>query len=173
MQKTGGPNRGRPFFCYDSVLMYNVKLCSIPLPRPFSLAVHTFFLLSDGTTENRFEVWWEKDTSHPDALYLQKDFYDDPLIGGRKTIFESIYAPKHFFQTEVLATVTGEVGSVAESLYSTIMNSFTTYPGRNRYRLLPGPNSNTYVQWAINQVPGCNFTLPWNAFGKGFANTLQ
>lgn len=48
-----------------------------------------------------------------------------------------------------------------------IERSPDTYPHCNQYAFR-GPNSNTYAQWVLNQFPESGFSLPWNAFGKGF-----
>ncbi|MGL5034799.1 MAG: DUF3750 domain-containing protein, partial [Microcystaceae cyanobacterium] len=43
-------------------------------------------------------------------------------------------------------------GELAQNLASILENSPYNYPYNNCYRYFPGPNSNTYVQWVLNQV---------------------
>lgn len=54
---------------------------------------------------------------------------------------------------------------VARRVIETVENSPKYYPHLNNYNLL-GPNSNTFVQWVLNQHPEINEKLPWNAVGK-------
>jgi hypothetical protein len=66
-------------------------------------------------------------------------------------------------------TCTGEVGSMAWKLFIFIESEeLQSYPYKNRYNILMGPNSNTFTQWIVDQVPECKLTLPYNAWGKGY-----
>jgi hypothetical protein len=39
------------------------------------------------------------------------------------------------------------------------------YPWLNEYRIFPGPNSNTYVQWVLGPL----YTIGWRGVGRRFA----
>jgi len=41
-------------------------------------------------------------------------------------------------------------------------------PFRNEYKIYPGPNSNTFIQWVLNHFPNSGLKLPRNAFGKNY-----
>jgi len=56
---------------------------------------------------------------------------------------------------------TEEVGENA--FHSTFLS-----PERREYRRFPGPNSNTFVAWLIDEVPGLQSELHHNAVGKDF-----
>jgi hypothetical protein len=42
------------------------------------------------------------------------------------------------------------------------------YPWRDRYRVWPGPNSNTFTAWVARQVPELRLDLPPHAVGKDY-----
>ncbi|OLO06089.1 MULTISPECIES: DUF3750 domain-containing protein [Salinicola] len=42
------------------------------------------------------------------------------------------------------------------------------YPDPDRYRIWPGPNSNTFVAWVVRQVPELSVDFPPNAIGKDY-----
>jgi len=60
----------------------------------------------------------------------------------------------------------GGEGSSTEKMIEFIESSPRTYPYCDTY-LLPGPNSNTYIQWILDRFPEFKAKLPWNGFGKG------
>jgi|SRR6056297_596987 len=58
-------------------------------------------------------------------------------------------------------------GEAAVYLAYRIEASPTAYPWVDRYRVFPGPNSNTYVQWVLGPL----YTLGWRGFGRRYANS--
>ena len=59
-------------------------------------------------------------------------------------------------------------GPQAAELIAQIDNAAQTYPWSNRYRIWPGPNSNTFVAWIARAVPGIGVDLPSTAIGKDY-----
>ncbi|WP_136068922.1 DUF3750 domain-containing protein [Modicisalibacter radicis] len=59
-------------------------------------------------------------------------------------------------------------GEAATALIPAIEAAVESYPFRDRYRVWPGPNSNTFVAWVIRQVPGLEVALPPTAVGKDY-----
>lgn len=59
-------------------------------------------------------------------------------------------------------------GEEAAALIPAIEAATERYPFRDRYRVWPGPNSNTFVAWVIRQVPGLRVALPATAIGKDY-----
>ncbi|TWU05439.1 DUF3750 domain-containing protein [Allorhodopirellula heiligendammensis] len=51
-------------------------------------------------------------------------------------------------------------------LATRIESTPTVYPWNDRYRIFPGPNSNTYVQWVLGPL----YTLGWRGFGRRYAS---
>jgi len=75
-------------------------------------------------------------------------------------------APGRRWRTTLCSTSVGSDGSPAERLYKFIEEGgLKTYT--KEYRFIIGPNSNTFTQWVVDQVPECKLRLPWNAWGKG------
>ena len=66
---------------------------------------------------------------------------------------------------QVLADVRGPG---AEAVILGIQDAVTSYPYARRYRLWPGPNSNTFVAHVGRAVPELRVDLPANAVGKDY-----
>lgn len=60
-------------------------------------------------------------------------------------------------------------GDQAAELIPQIEEAITHYPWADRYRAVPGPNSNTLPAWIGQQVPELGLQLPFNAIGRGYA----
>ena len=59
-------------------------------------------------------------------------------------------------------------GVVAESLIDDIEKAVAEYPYTHRYKVWPGPNSNTFVAFVARRVPGLGLDLPPTAIGKDY-----
>ena len=68
---------------------------------------------------------------------------------------------------EVLLDIRGEA---AERLIPKIDAAAKRYPWADEYRLVPGPNSNTFPAWIAKEVPELGLELPFKAFGSGYAS---
>jgi hypothetical protein len=55
--------------------------------------------------------------------------------------------------------------SRVEKIIARIKNQIKKYPYKNSYHFL-WINSNSFIQWIINQNPELKVKLPWNAFGR-------
>jgi len=56
-------------------------------------------------------------------------------------------------------------GQDAIRLVQQIESAPTDYPWVHQYRLFPGPNSNTFVQWALSDI----YPLGWRGIGRTYA----
>lgn len=149
--------------CMDT--SYTVSLWSSKMPFPLHFAEHVWFVISSGDTTDRFEVWaplWVKgyNTVICNAM--------EPTGGFRRSYFDHPTHPKNAWKAVCLGTVSGPVDSSAHDLYKLIKHSENTYPYPDKYRLWPGPNSNTYVGWVLNHFRALPLPIPWNAFGKNY-----
>jgi hypothetical protein len=71
--------------------------------------------------------------------------------------------------TKAYTTCAGPIGSPAHKLYDFIEDGgLLTYPYAQTYKMISGPNSNTFVQWVLKQVPGHGLSMPINAWGKAY-----
>ncbi|WP_043529189.1 DUF3750 domain-containing protein [Litchfieldella xinjiangensis] len=59
-------------------------------------------------------------------------------------------------------------GETAERMIPRIEAAVAAYPESARYRVWPGPNSNSFVAWVIREVPGLDVALPNTAIGKDY-----
>ncbi|SDM07734.1 Protein of unknown function [Modicisalibacter muralis] len=59
-------------------------------------------------------------------------------------------------------------GAAAARMIPLINDAAAAYPLAGRYRVWPGPNSNTFVAWVVRQVPGLRVQLPALAVGKDY-----
>jgi hypothetical protein len=63
------------------------------------------------------------------------------------------------------------LGSEAEPLIDCIERVAAEYPCRDYYVFYPGPNSDSYTQWVLNQC-GWDVQLPADVIGKDVACPL-
>jgi len=59
-------------------------------------------------------------------------------------------------------------GRAAEPLIGDIRAAAQSYPYPAEYKMLPGPNSNSFIQWILLEVPEIGYTLPTKAIGKNW-----
>ena len=59
-------------------------------------------------------------------------------------------------------------GPAAAALIPQIDAAVAAYPHAQRYRIWPGPNSNTFVAWIARAVPALEVSLPPTAIGKDY-----
>ncbi len=59
-------------------------------------------------------------------------------------------------------------GAVAEAVAEKVDEAARSYPYHNKYRMWPGPNSNTFTAWIAHQVPELGLDLPPRAIGKSY-----
>lgn len=149
---------------------YSVKIYSSSIAFPLTLFSHAYFVTEYEGKTNRYEV-----------LMLFKDPGKNRYDGN---ICKNAFAPKQGFsiigvfppyslgpryRVSLRCETHGKNESAAQRLYDFIEGGgLHRYPYKNRYNILLGPNSNTFTQWVIDQVPECGLSLPWNAWGKGY-----
>ena len=59
-------------------------------------------------------------------------------------------------------------GPQAEALIGEIEAAVASYPYANEYTMLPGPNSNSFIEWIALSVPDLGLDLPAKAIGAGW-----
>ncbi|HYG88975.1 MAG TPA: DUF3750 domain-containing protein [Azospirillum sp.] len=62
-------------------------------------------------------------------------------------------------------------GDAAAAAIPKIDEAARTYPFAARYRIWPGPNSNTFAAWVGRSVPELRLSLPATALGKDYLGT--
>ncbi|WP_116475853.1 DUF3750 domain-containing protein [Zobellella maritima] len=61
-------------------------------------------------------------------------------------------------------------GAGVDMLIRKIERVVEKYPWKEKYRLFPGPNSNTFPAWIARQVPELGLEIPFSAIGSGWAD---
>ena len=61
-------------------------------------------------------------------------------------------------------------GRKAADLIPQIKQAVARYPWKGEYKLVPGPNSNTFPAWVGLQVPELKLDMPFRAIGSGYAD---
>ena len=132
-----------------SQLHLAVELWTARVPRATGFAEHHWMEIARGEQIDRWEVWQEADFGgeswghlHHNLLLPSEGVGNGP---GRRL---------HRWTEQT-----------AERLSLRIESSPNEYPWRDWYRVIPGPNSNTYVQWVLQDL----HRLGWRGIGRGYA----
>jgi hypothetical protein len=126
-----------------------VELWAARLPRLFRFAEHCWLVVSRSDRSDRWEVWQEPDFGGQSWGHVHLNLMA-PAAGIRGN---QAYRIRHW------------VGTEAAELARRIEDSPNSYPWCRRYRYVPGPNSNTYIQWCLED----RHRLRWRAIGRGYA----
>ncbi len=145
---------------------YQVLLFTSRFPLPYKIphfAVHSWIVTANKGKIIRWEVYQVPDYVKNSKGYIYWN-YIKPWLGIKK--YDSLGAERH--NSKLIGKIEGTEGSLAEKMVTFINTKATTYPFAGKYKYVPGPNSNTFVQWILNKFPTSGLTLPWNAFGKTY-----
>ncbi len=112
-------------------------------------AVHTWIVTKEegGAQYNRYEV-----------------------VGWGRPLRQNAYAPDARWYSNEPYIVKVIRGSQAARLIPKIETAIVNYPhqGRGGYKLWPGPNSNSFVSYVLNEVHEIGITAPANAVGRDY-----
>jgi hypothetical protein len=132
----------------DSEPQIAVDLWAARIPGFACIAEHHWLIVARPGTANRWEVWQtpgESEVSwghlHCDLLRLTSGVGNGP---GRML---------HRW-----------TGTDACELAQRIEEAPSNYPWIDTYRVFPGPNSNTFVQWALAGI----YKLGWRGIGRAY-----
>jgi hypothetical protein len=138
---------------------YQIFLFVSNAVMPFSIAKHPWFVVNNKGDISRWEIIVDKNNPNN---FVRKDFCD-PFLGSGVFTFKTTM----YWKEKLIGYDTGDYNSFIKDMVNLILRSASEYPFKNIYRFR-GPNSNTYVQWVLNQFPEFKYELPWNSFGKGY-----
>jgi hypothetical protein len=133
-----------------------VYLRAAKIPRIGAIAVHYWFVIAQGENTERWEIWQspqvgKKSWGH---LHLNLMKHDQGVGNGHSWL-------KQQWQD-----------IQAEKLAQIIRETPNQYPYNYCYRYYPGPNSNTYVQWILNQAE-IDYQLSLRGWGKNYLKHWQ
>lgn len=148
---------------------YKIHLYSTPLPLPLNFFVHCYFVSKHNGIVHRHEVIGNERPDHPAIRsgFLFQDYL--PAEQGFSMCAKALcHGRGPRFGVQHIGYCAGEADSPAHQLY-TLLTTDAVYacPAVYHYKMIQGPNSNTFAQWVIDQVPDCGLQLPFTAWGKG------
>jgi hypothetical protein len=113
-----------------------VQLRAAKIPFVGFIAVHYWYAVIDCDRATRWEIWQRPNLKPESWGHLHKNLMPfDAGVGNGDSWLETVWT-----------------GELAQKLAWILTNSPDNYPYNNCYRYVPGPNSNTYAQWVLNQV---------------------
>lgn len=124
------------------------RLYVAPIETLSFLGTHPWFVVkrADALTFDRWEVSWRLGGPYG---YVKKNLREPE---------ENVHSGVPIIWAEL-------VGQEAVDVVEFIEEQSPMYPCSRSYLVFPGPNSNTYAQWVIDQT-GWDVELPYNARGK-------
>ena len=144
---------------------YQIFVMTCPASIPFSFAIHPWFVINKKGTLSRWGVGWQPEKYGAKIQWGHIGLNVIPPFQGLRIFY---FSNKYSWKSSVFKVIEGDEKSTAAQMAEFIENSPHTYPFKDTYSFV-GPNSNTYVEWVLNNFPELNIHLPWNAFGKGKA----
>ena len=147
---------------------YQVFLFKTKVNGPFIFANHWYFVINEKGKISRWEIIkFQSSVRKPEKNY--GNIFVNYLKAWEGFLINPFNPNGKRYSGHLISKIEGEF---TRKLILFIKTSPNNYTFKNNYFLWPGPNSNTYTQWIINNNPECGFRLPWNAFGKKYANKL-
>lgn len=149
--------------------IYSVSLYSTPMSFPLNFTRYTWVEICDSVTTHRYDFW-----AYPGLKTTTKNkgyIYENIFPNHLGTTFWPLANTKTLTNRQTgkcIQTLSGPRGSVAHSLYQNIKANAFQYPLYSTYKMLKGPNCNTYTQWLLDTTPEAKMPLPWNAWGKSY-----
>ncbi|OED42200.1 hypothetical protein AB833_07825 [Chromatiales bacterium (ex Bugula neritina AB1)] len=125
-----------------------VALWAARIPYIGLVALHHWFVIEQSGVKTRWEVWQSKAAGGTSWGHLHRD----------------LMAPESWPHPAKPQLLQQWHADNATQLTSRIESSPEHYPWREQYRYWPGPNSNTYVQWVLQN----ELKLGWRAPGRGY-----
>lgn len=150
--------------------MYTVHVYASAMPLPIPFLLHTWVVVSDSTTTERFDVMgFHEDGPWERTGYVYKNYHRPgegcPVLAlGTRRLLQNTLR----WRGRELCTLQGEEGSPVHGIWKLLRSAPEAYPHAHRFGLVFGPNCNTFTQWVLDQAAPGSCTLPWNAFGRNF-----
>ncbi len=145
---------------------YQIFICSSPTSAPLLGFIHTYIVSNCKGKLTRWDVWHTKNRVDSSDGYVHKNTYK-PWIGLSIFYGDELSEYRKRWPVSIIGSITGEDNSLAHEMCKFINKDESLYPFKNIYKFL-GPNSNTFVQWFLDQYPDANITLPLRAVGKQY-----
>jgi hypothetical protein len=143
------------------------------MPFAIHFTLHTWIVIESTESIDRFDVFgfrkdgdWERDENLYQN-YHEAEFGCPVFAVGARPLFHNTFR----WNAVLLYEFSSEAYPRIVELHRILTDEHTRFPYLGKYRMLPGPNSNTFVQWAVNYATGESWSLPWGAWGKGYGKS--
>lgn len=128
-----------------------VELRYAGIPLLGMVAVHYWFVTNDAGMLERWEVWQTPNAGGQSVGHLHRNLmHPHSNVGGGPTRLAHVWTD-----------------TLAEQITNTLHESWVQYPYQHQYRVVPGPNSNTFAAWVLRQA-GISYRLSWKGIGRNF-----
>jgi Protein of unknown function (DUF3750) len=150
--------------------MSSIRIYASKMPFPIQFSYHTWVVTCKNGKQDRFDVFgFKKDGDWQRIGQLYKNFHPTqmgcPILSFGKYRF---WHEQLQWKSEMLFELDSQHFPEVDTLIDLLNNIPDHFPYVNKYLMIPGPNSNTFVQWVLDRVAPFQFTLPWRAFGRNY-----
>lgn len=135
---------------------YQVFIMYCPAYFPFNFFRHPWIVINKKGDISRWEIRNFINRENKTYFFINNQ---KPFEGINKTIFI-----KNKWRSNLLKLVESDI---AMRMIYFIENTKKSYPYCNNY-YFDGPNSNTYLQWILNNFPELKIKLSWRFIGKNY-----
>lgn len=158
----------------DTPTEYSITIYSSRLFFPVWFVVHTYIVIERNGVPDRYDVLGRTPLAKPEKV-VQGHLYKNVLLPETglyiicATSANSGIGPR--WKTKKCGAVKGGVNSMAHRMYDFFEHdSVKKYPYMEIYKMISGPNSNTFTQWVVDQFPEAGLELPFTAWGKRYTS---
>ena len=140
------------------------------MPVPIQFSYHTWIVTEQEDQKDRYDVFgFAHDGFWGRTGHVHQN-YHAPAYGCPRVAFGSRAIMHDRFRWDAvrLFELTDSQYPKVPEIIKLLQNNPEDYPYWNTYSLLPGPNSNTFVQWVLDTATDGALKLPWGAWGKGY-----
>jgi len=141
---------------------YQVFFFSCPAMIPFNLGLHYWFVINKKGKISRWEILSRKNLAKKSWGHIHLNILP-PTKGLKKFKFS-----KKYWDSKLENFIEGNKNSLAKKMMDFIEKSPKQYKYKNKFNLVFGPNSNTFIQWILDKFSESNFKLSWRAIGKNY-----
>jgi hypothetical protein len=125
-----------------------LQLRAARIPIIGRIAHHHWLVVMDGGGPVRWEVWQRRDVGGVSWGHLHRDLMEfDRGVGNGSSWIVQVWRDEQ-----------------AVAIADRLAIAPAVYPWRHRYLAWPGPNSNTFAQWALGEAE----VLGWQGLGKRY-----
>ncbi|MFG6666453.1 DUF3750 domain-containing protein [Halomonas sp. HNIBRBA4712] len=136
-----------------------------PLPEAYAPAVVQVYAARAFSWRGAFgvHIWIAAKEAGADSYRLHQ-----VLSWRRPTVVASSDTPDRAWFGQAPTLLADYRGDAAARLIPQIADAASRYPQADRYRVWPGPNSNSFIAWMVRQIDGFDVVLPVTAVGKDY-----